>query len=113
MFVEVKGVTLEQDGAAYFPDAPTLRGVKHLGGLCDAVREGYRAAVLFLIQMRDVRFFAPNERTHPEFGEALRRASSSGVEILAWDCSVTPESMSPCSLVPIVLNPKYNEASAK
>ncbi len=110
-FVEVKGVTLENNGAAYFPDAPTLRGVKHLKGLCEAVREGYRATMLFLIQMQGVQFFAPNERTHPEFGEALRTASFSGVEILAWDCSVTPDSLSPCSPVPIILNPIVDEIS--
>lgn len=97
-------MTLEENGAAYFPDAPTLRGVKHLGGLCDAVREGYRASILFLIQMCDVKYFAPNERTHPEFGEALRSAASSGVDILAWDCDIKPDSMSPRSPVPVILN---------
>ena len=92
-FVEVKGVTLEEDGVARFPDAPTLRGVKHLDELVKAHEAGYEAAVCFVIQMEDVRWFAPNDETHPEFGQALRRAAQAGVEILAMDCAVTPQSL--------------------
>ncbi len=92
-FVEVKGVTLEVDGAAYFPDAPTLRGVKHLRELIAARQQGYRAAVCFVIQMKDIDFFSPNDVTHPEFGQALREAAAAGVEVWARDCTVTPGSL--------------------
>ena len=92
-FVEVKGVTLEEDGVVRFPDAPTLRGVKHLDELVKAHEAGYEAAVCFVIQMENVRWFAPNDETHPEFGQALRRAAQAGVEILAMDCAVTPQSL--------------------
>ena len=92
-FVEVKGVTLERDGAVYFPDAPTERGVKHIRELIQAVKEGYKAAILFVIQMEGVRYFAPNDTTDPAFGEALREAAANGVEILAYACHVEPDSM--------------------
>lgn len=92
-FVEVKGVTLEEDGVVRFPDAPTLRGVKHLDELVKAREAGYEAAVCFVIQMENVRWFAPNDVTHPEFGQALRKAAAAGVEILAMDCAVTPQSL--------------------
>lgn len=102
-FVEVKGVTLEEDGIVRFPDAPTLRGVKHLDELVKAREAGYEAAVCFVIQMEDVRWFAPNDETHPEFGQALRRAAQAGVEILAMDCAVTPQSLTMGKPVPIRL----------
>ncbi len=92
-FVEVKGVTLEVDGAAYFPDAPTLRGVKHLRELIAARQQGYRTAVCFVIQMKDIDFFSPNDVTHPAFGQALREAAAAGVEVWARDCIVTPGSL--------------------
>ena len=92
-FLEVKGVTLENDGICAFPDAPTTRGVKHLIELAKAVEEGYGAYVLFVIQMSDVQFLHPNDATDPAFGAALRAAAESGVRILAVDCKVTPESM--------------------
>lgn len=92
-FLEVKGVTLEQDGVCAFPDAPTLRGVKHLRGLAQAAREGYGAYVLFVIQMGDVLSLHPNDATDPAFGTALREAAAAGVTVLAMECSVTPESM--------------------
>ena len=88
LFVEVKGCTLEKDGGAYFPDAPTLRGVKHLRELISCVEQGHRAMALFIIQMRPVSFLSPNDETHPEFGAALRLAAESGVEIRAVDCIV-------------------------
>lgn len=102
-FVEVKGVTLEEDGVVRFPDAPTLRGVKHLDELVKAREAGYEAAVCFVIQMENVRWFAPNDVTHPEFGQALRRAAQAGVEILAMDCAVTPQSLTMGKSVPIRL----------
>lgn len=92
-FLEVKGVTLENDGVCAFPDAPTQRGVKHLKGLTRAVKEGYGAYVLFVIQMADVAYIRPNDATDPAFGQALREAAANGVEVLAMDCSVTPDSM--------------------
>ncbi len=92
-FVEVKGVTLEEDGVVRFPDAPTQRGVKHLRELTRALQEGYGAAVLFVVQMGDVRYFTPNDRTDPDFAAALREAAAAGVEIWAYDCAVTPDSM--------------------
>ena len=91
--IEVKGVTLEREGHAFFPDAPTERGIKHLNELCRAVTEGYKACILFIVQMKGVSDFAPNDVTHPEFGEALRKAAEHGVHIKAVDCLVTPDSM--------------------
>ena len=87
-FVEVKGVTLENNGVAMFPDAPTLRGVKHIKELIAAKNEGYDAYILFVIQMKGVRKFTPNAETHPEFAEILKVAEKSGVKILAYDCRV-------------------------
>ena len=92
-FLEVKGVTLETDGVCAFPDAPTERGVKHLKGLTQAVREGYGGFVLFVIQMEDVKYLHPNDTTDPAFGAARREAAASGVQVLAMDCAVTIDSM--------------------
>ncbi len=92
-FLEVKGVTLENDGVCAFPDAPTERGAKHLRGLTEAARDGYGAYVLFVIQMQDVKHLHPNDATDPEFGKALREAAANGVEVLAVDCQVTVEEM--------------------
>lgn len=93
IFLEVKGVTLENNGIVSFPDAPTVRGVKHLNGLIKCREEGYGAYLLFVIQMRGVKYFLPNDRTHPLFGETLRSAKENGVELLAYDCMVAPDSM--------------------
>jgi len=90
-FIEVKGVTLEEDGVVLFPDAPTERGLKHIYELVEAKKEGYLAYVIFVIQMKDVKYFKPNIKTHKEFGEALGSAKSQGVEILAYDSIVTRE----------------------
>ena len=87
-FLDVKGVTLEKNGVAYFPDAPTERGVKHLKELTAAISEGYEAYVLFVIQMKGVSLFKPNDEMHKEFGDALRAAAKSGVKVLAVDCRV-------------------------
>lgn len=91
--LEVKGATLEENGVARFPDAPTLRGVKHIEGLIRALSEGLDACLLFVIQMKGVQELRPHDQTHPEFGEALRRASLAGVRILAYDCLVRPDSL--------------------
>ncbi len=90
-FMEVKGVTLEQDGVALFPDAPTERGVKHINELIDCKQAGYEAYILFVIQMKCVHTFCPNDYTHPAFGDALRKAANAGVQILAVDCNVAPD----------------------
>lgn len=92
-YLEVKGVTLENDGICAFPDAPTERGSRHLRGLTQAVREGCGGYVLFVIQMADVEYLHPNDSTDPAFGKALREAAASGVIILAMDCTVTEDSM--------------------
>ena len=92
-FMEVKGVTLEEDGTARFPDAPTERGVKHIRELIRCLDDGYEAYILFVIQMKGVHAFEPNDRTHPDFGETLREAAGKGVRILAYDCLVKPDEM--------------------
>ena len=92
-FLEVKGVTLENDGICAFPDAPTTRGAKHLRELTQLVKAGYGAYILFVIQMVDVKYLHPNDITDPDFGSALRDAAQAGVQIFAMDCDVTPNSM--------------------
>lgn len=92
-FLEVKGVTLETDGICAFPDAPTLRGTKHLQELTELVQQGYGAYILFVIQMGNVQYLHPNDATDPVFGQALRTASQAGVQVLAMDCAVTPDTM--------------------
>ena len=87
-FIEVKGVTLEEDGIAKFPDAPTERGAKHLRELIKAKEEGYEAAALFVIQMNGVQEFRPNEERDKNFTAALKEAAKAGVKILAYDCRV-------------------------
>lgn len=102
-FVEVKGCTLEENGVALFPDAPTERGVKHLRELAEAAKEGYSCAVCFVLQMKGCHVFRPNEGTHPEFAAALRDAEQAGVRILAMDCIVTPDSLMIDAPVQVVL----------
>jgi len=92
-YLEVKGVTLEDDGVCAFPDAPTQRGTRHLKGLTRLAQEGYGAYVLFVIQMPDVKYLHPNDKTDPAFGAALREAAENGVRIIAMDCAVTEDSM--------------------
>ena len=92
-YLEVKGVTLENDGVCAFPDAPTERGVKHLRGLAALAQQGYGAYVLFVIQMPDVKYLHPNDATDPAFGAAMRDAAAAGVQILAMDCAVTENTM--------------------
>lgn len=93
MYLEVKGVTLEDDGVCRFPDAPTDRGAKHLRELIRAKEEGFDAGVLFVIQMKPVKYLEPNDKTDPTFGKALREAYTAGVKIMAVDCIVTEDSM--------------------
>lgn len=102
-FLEVKGVTLENDRICAFPDAPTERGAKHLRGLTRAAQEGYGAYVLFVIQMADVKYIHPNDVTDPNFGAALREAAENGVQILAMDCAVTEDTMEIRDPVPVKL----------
>ena len=103
-FVEVKGVTLEKDGHARFPDAPTERGVKHLEELMACQAEGYEAVVCFVIQMAGMRDFAPNDATHPAFGDALRRAAAAGVRVLAVECAAAPDRLTITKTVPVRLD---------
>ncbi len=104
-FLEVKGVTLENDGVCAFPDAPTLRGARHLYELTELSLRGYEAYVLFVIQMSDVACLQPNDATDPAFSAALRTAADAGVHILAMDCAVTPDSMRLRKPVEIKLHP--------
>lgn len=102
-FLEVKGVTLENDGVASFPDAPTERGVKHINELVEAVKEGYEAYILFVIQMKGINLFVPNDLTHKDFGDALRNAQKSGVKIIAVDSIIEPDSIRIDEFVPVSL----------
>lgn len=104
-FMEVKGVTLESDGVARFPDAPTGRGIKHLLELEHAAKEGCRAYALFVIAMKGIRTFEPNRAAHPEFADTLTHAAAHGVRILACDCMVTPDSLTIDRPVPVILEP--------
>lgn len=103
IFIEVKGVTLEENGVARFPDAPTERGVKHVEELIKALKDGYESYIIFVIQMNGARYFTPNIDTHPEFAEALRKAKKAGVKILAYDCDVKEDEIRLKSSIPVVL----------
>lgn len=102
-FVEVKGVTLENGGAVYFPDAPTERGVKHVEELISCKQAGYEATLFLVVQMEGASYWAPNDATHPEFGAAVRRAVSAGVKVLAYDCKVAPNQLEIRHPVPVRL----------
>lgn len=102
-FIEVKGVTLENDGVVRFPDAPSERAVKHVEELIDAVHEGYEAYLFFVVQMEGVKYFTPNRDTQPEFAEALLKAEKAGVQIRAFDCKVAEASIQIHEEVPVVL----------
>ena len=102
-FVEVKGVTLEKDGVALFPDAPTERGVKHIKELIRASSEGFDAYIMFIIQMENIKSFSPNEETHPEFASVLREADKAGVKILAYSCKVTENDITVAAPIKIKL----------
>lgn len=92
-FIEVKGVTLENDGIAAFPDAPTERGVKHINELIKAKNSGYNAYIVFVVQMSGMKYLIPNDTTHKAFGDTLRLADSCGVYALAYECTVEPDSL--------------------
>ncbi|MCF2681837.1 A/G-specific adenine glycosylase [Faecalicatena contorta] len=110
VLIEVKGVTLEENGRVRFPDAPSERAVKHVEELTRAVREGYEAYVFFVIQMRDVRYFTPNMDTHPAFCEALQNAAREGVHVVAYDCAVSQQEIHIAQRVPVILeNPALYE----
>ncbi len=102
-YAEVKGVTLEKDGAFLFPDAPTERGVRHLQELCDAKAEGYEAYVVFVIQAKGAKYFGPNVETHPQFAEVLKIAAEKGVKILCLDCLATEDSLKIDGFIPVKL----------
>lgn len=103
IFVEVKGVTLEENGVCRFPDAPTLRGIKHINQLIEATKEGYEAYVVFIVQLDNVSYFTPNDITHKDFGDTLRKAKAEGVNLLALTCSVSPTSIRAKDVLDIVL----------
>ena len=102
VYIEVKGVTLEENGIAMFPDAPTLRGLKHVEELTSLAEKGYGAAVLFIVQMKGIEYVTPNMATQPEFGYALKKAAAQGVEIMAIDCVVTENFVVADRRVPVV-----------
>jgi len=92
--MEVKGVTLERNGLALFPDAPTERGLKHVKELEASLKDGYESYVMFLMQMRGPTVFSPNYEMHEEFALEVEKAYASGVRVLAYDCEVTEDSIS-------------------
>ena len=92
-FIEVKGVTLEENGVAKFPDAPTERGIKHLNELASCIADGYDAYAVFIIQMKGISHFTPNYKTHQAFGDTLAKVHGMGVKVLAFDCNIKPNEM--------------------
>lgn len=102
--IEVKSVTLVRDRVAYFPDAPTERGRRHISELIETVRQGQRAAVVFVVQRRDAVSFSPNDETDHRFGESLRRASECGVDVHAFRCEVGLDSIQISESIPVVLS---------
>ncbi len=107
-FMEVKGVTLEDNGVVRFPDAPSDRAVKHIEHLIKATKEGYDTYIMFIIQMNDVKYFEPNVATHKEFARALQKAREAGVKILAYDCNVTKTGINMEKPVKVVLTSDQN-----
>ena len=103
-YIEVKGVTLEVNGVARFPDAPTERGIKQIYELIEAKRQGYQASIIFIIQMKGVRAFGLNRKDHPDFAEALKAAKTAGVEILAFDCRVSEDCLVCDQKIPVWLD---------
>ncbi len=103
VFIEVKGVTLEENDIVMFPDAKTERGVKHINELIKASKDGYLSYIIFVVQMSDVKYFTPNDKMHKELGDALRNAKSNGVNILAYDCNVTSDSIEIKDEVKVIL----------
>lgn len=103
IWVEVKGVTLEENGLARFPDAPTERGVKHIQELQRTVEAGDGAVLFFVVQMEGIQSVQPNDATHPAFGAALRQAAKQGVQVLARGCRVEPSRLEMAEEIPVVL----------
>ena len=101
--IEVKGVTLEENGVVLFPDAPTQRGVKHLRELAACIQGGYEGHIIFVVQMNKVCYFVPNIKTHPAFAEALAEAAKAGVSVSALDCAVTENSLTIGKSIPVKL----------
>lgn len=106
VFVEVKGVTLEEKGVLMFPDAPTERGVKHVRELIDAVENGYRGYIFFVAQMEKCRYFTPNYITHPEFAAALKEAAAKNVGVFCVNCTVTKDELKIKEFVGVNLDEK-------
>ncbi|SHJ14908.1 sugar fermentation stimulation protein A [Parasporobacterium paucivorans DSM 15970] len=102
MFIEVKGVTLEKNGVMKFPDAPTERGVRHVNELCECIREGFEAYVIFVIQMKGAKYFTPNMDTHPKFGLVLEEAKQQGVKVLAFECEAGDDYIFITDEVPVI-----------
>ncbi|MBR4878808.1 MAG: DNA/RNA nuclease SfsA [Clostridia bacterium] len=101
--IEIKGVTLENNGIVRFPDAPTERGIKHINELIEAKKDGYERYIVFIVQMEGMREFRPNWDTHPAFGEALIKARYNGVHILALGCTVSETDLDITYEIPVVL----------
>ena len=104
VFIEVKGVTLEENGVAMFPDAPTERGIKHLNELATCIADGYEAYVVFVVQMEGISYFTPNYKTHVAFGETLTKVTQLGVKAIAFDCKVSPNEIAINKSIPVKLN---------
>ena len=104
IFVEVKGVTLENNGVVLFPDAPTERGIKHINELIDCIAEGYDSYIFFIIQMEKCKYFVPNRAGHPEFADVLLKGVKSGIKVKALKCNVTPESLVANSFIDVCLD---------
>jgi sugar fermentation stimulation protein A len=102
-WIEVKSVTLVQQGVARFPDAPTLRGQRHVRELMRAVQEGQRAAVVFVVQREDAERLVPHDENDPAFGRALRQAARAGVEVYAWRCRVGLDAIQLADAIPVQL----------
>ena len=103
-FIEVKGVTLEDNGVLLFPDAPTLRGEKHIKELISALDEGYEAYIVFIIQTEEAKYFTPNKKTHPSFAEALKTAEEKGVRIVCLNCHTKADSLKIKDYIPLKLD---------
>lgn len=101
ILVEVKGVTLENDGVVLFPDAPTERGLKHVRELEHSISEGFEPYLVFLVQMSGMRYFTPNYEMHEEFGIAVEKASEAGVKVVAYECQVTEDSLTLGDRIPV------------
>jgi len=103
LFLEVKNVTLVEDGTALFPDAPTARGRKHLQTLMDAIDQGHRATMFYVVQREDAQRFSPAAHIDPAYAQALRRAHRAGVDIIVYGARVSPKEISLDTPLPVIL----------